>query len=65
MNHSSDSELSLVFDKCWIWFLSVPEVQATPKSPPALITPLQDILVSEGHPAQLQCTVSGEGSDAF
>ncbi|RVE61151.1 hypothetical protein OJAV_G00167850 [Oryzias javanicus] len=40
--------------------VQVSEVQTSPKSPPALIAPLQDILVSEGRPAQLQCSVSGE-----
>uniref|UniRef100_A0A7N8YF05 Ig-like domain-containing protein n=1 Tax=Mastacembelus armatus TaxID=205130 RepID=A0A7N8YF05_9TELE len=32
-------------------------------SAPVLISPMQSILVPEGRPAQLQCTVSGEGSD--
>lgn len=31
-------------------------------SAPVLVTPLKDVLVSEGHPAQLRCRVSGEGT---
>ncbi|MEQ2219931.1 hypothetical protein ILYODFUR_000155 [Ilyodon furcidens] len=42
--------------------VEVPEVVETIVriSPPVLITPMQDVLVSEGNPAQLKCTVSGE-----
>lgn len=43
---------------------SVPEVvEAVAQiSAPVLVTPLKDVLVSEGHPAQLRCSVSGEGT---
>lgn len=35
-----------------------------PISAPVLIAPMQDVLVSEGHPAQFRCSISGEGSAA-
>lgn len=31
-------------------------------SAPMLLAPMQDVLVSEGHPAHFQCRISGEGS---
>lgn len=34
-------------------------------SPPVLIAPMRDLLISEGHPAQFQCSVSGEGIDRY
>ncbi|XP_060033624.1 titin isoform X1 [Erinaceus europaeus] len=43
--------------------VEVPEVvspdQEMPVYPPAIITPLQDIVTSEGRPARFQCKVSG------
>lgn len=47
-------------------FSAVPEVEAVSQvSPPVLITPMRDLLISEGHPAQFQCSVSGEGIDRY
>ncbi|XP_049450272.1 titin-like [Epinephelus fuscoguttatus] len=42
--------------------VEVPEVveTVTQVSPPVLITPMRDVLVKEGQPAQFQWTVSGE-----
>lgn len=41
---------------------SVPEVAEVARlSPPVLNAPIRDILVTEGQPAQFQCTVSGDG----
>lgn len=49
-----------------MWSLPlVPEVvspdQEMPIYPPAVITPLQDTVTSEGQPARFQCRVSGTG----
>ena len=43
----------------------VPDVVETAArvSAPVLVAPLRRVLVTEGHSAQFQCTVSGEGND--
>lgn len=48
-------------------FSAVPEVveAVAQVSPPVLIAPMRDLLISEGHPAQFQCSVSGEGIDRY
>lgn len=48
-------------------FSAVPEVveAVAQVSPPVLIAPMRDLLISEGHPAQFQCSVSGEGIDCY
>lgn len=48
-------------------FSAVPEVveAVAQVSPPVLIAPMRDLLISEGHPAQFQCSVSGEGIDHY
>lgn len=48
-------------------FPAVPEVveAVAQVSPPVLITPTRDLLISEGHPAQFQCSISGEGIDCY
>ena len=53
-----------------IWYcLVVPEVVSPESGPqmsaPVISRPLKDLLVSQGRPAQLQCTVSGEGIAAI
>lgn len=43
-------------------FSPMPEVVSmTRVSAPMLLAPMQDVLVSEGHPAHFQCSISGEG----
>lgn len=47
---------------CLVVLLPVPEVAEVARvAPPVLNSPIRDILVTEGQPAQFQCTVSGEG----
>lgn len=48
-------------------FSAVPEVveAVAQVSPPVLVAPMRDLLISEGHPAQFQCSVSGEGIASF